>query len=204
MLLLDEPLSALDRTLRQRLREAIGRIQRETGVATLFVTHDQADAMALADRLVVLNEGRVSGIGPPRRLYTSPPNRFVASFLGRSNVLSAEIVDKSPPTIDVADRTAVLDGETLAAPVGSRFTCHVRPEDLSLGSSSDDASWLSIPAEVESVADVGSRYDVTVRTTTGEELVVEQSDPPPSVGQPVFVGVSREAVTVFGPEDRAD
>ncbi len=204
VLLLDEPLSALDRPLRERLREEIARIQDETGVTTLFVTHDQEEAMALADRLVVMSDGRVSGVGTPRSLYRSPPTRFVASFLGRSNAFSATVVDRHPPTLRVGDRTVSPSDCEITVTEGSSVTCHVRPEDLSTRISDvaeTGGTCLSLPGEVVSIADVGHRYDLTVRTATGDELTVEMSERPPEAGSRITVEIPPERITVFGSED---
>lgn len=153
VLLLDEPLSALDRGLRDRLRGEIVRIQRETGVTTLFVTHDQEEAMALADRLVLMNRGRVAGVGRPRDLYESPPTPFVASFLGRSSTLSATVTGTDPLTVAIGghdvrlehgsgsdrpgrpDRSGRGQGQDRGQgfTTGQRVCCHVRPEHVALG-----------------------------------------------------------------------
>ncbi|AFZ73559.1 ABC transporter ATP-binding protein [Natronobacterium gregoryi] len=199
VLLLDEPLSALDRTLRERLREEIARIQRETGVTTLFVTHDQEEAMALADRLVVMNDGHVAGIGSPRRLYESPPTPFVASFLGRSNTFSATVCKRQPPTLALEGNgvrgEVTLANSSVDAAVGETVTCHVRPSDLAVDSSNSAESPLT--GEVDHVADLGRRYDVTVRLEVGQELVVAQTSPPPSVGDVVGLDLSPGKLTIF-------
>jgi ABC-type Fe3+/spermidine/putrescine transport system ATPase subunit len=203
VLLLDEPLSALDRQLRERLRKEIARIQAETGVTTMFVTHDQEDAMALADRLLVMDDGRVSGSGTPRALYESPPTPFVASFLGRSNTLSATVVAQRPLTLRVGTQELGFSGES-AASEGTPVTCHVRPDDLSLSASNttDRADTArSLTGEVASVADVGRRYDARVRIETGETLVVETSERPPERGEEVTVELPGDRTTIFGPED---
>lgn len=89
LLLLDEPLSNLDAALRQELREEIRRVQRSLGITTLYVTHDQEEALALADRLAILHQGCVLQVGTPRQLYEQPRNQFIAGFLGRGNILPA-------------------------------------------------------------------------------------------------------------------
>ncbi|MFP8888840.1 ABC transporter ATP-binding protein [Natrialbaceae archaeon A-CW2] len=198
VLLLDEPLSALDRQLRERMREEIARIQAETGVTTLFVTHDQEEAMALADRLIVMNDGHISGSGTPRSLYRSPPTQFVASFLGRSNPFSATVVARQPPILRVGEREFTLSDEAVTVPEGTSVTCHVRPADVSLrppaGTTVDD---LSLPGEVVSVADIGCRYDVTVQTATGHEFVVETAERPPREGDKRTIELPRDRITVF-------
>ena len=201
ILLLDEPLSALDRTLRVRLREEIERIQRETGVTTLFVTHNQDDAMALADRIIVMNDGRVSGIGRPRTLYESPPTPFVAAFLGRSNALSASVVRSEPLTIKLGQREITVNNTNSDLPKGSDVTCHIRPQDVSCGSSDANGAGPSVTGEVTRVADRGRRYDVAVRVETGDELLVEYSASPPTIGDTLPVELPVQRMTIFSDED---
>jgi ABC-type Fe3+/spermidine/putrescine transport system ATPase subunit len=208
LLVLDEPLSALDRSLRIRLREEIGQLHRETGVATLFVTHDQTDALAVADRLVVMADGRVAAVGTPRELYESPPTPYVASFLGRSSAIRGTIVGTSPPRVAVGETELTFEAIETDQSVGERVTCHVRPRDLELvrdGDATPDREATATPTrslrgEVTAVKDAGRRYDVRVAVVNGDELVVEQTDTPPSVGESVAVDLPAGAVTLFGPE----
>lgn len=130
VLLLDEPLSALDRRLRQDLRSEIARIHRETGITTVYVTHDQETALTLADRLVVLQDGQVSERGPPRELYERPPNRFVATFLGDESTLPARVVSDDPPVLEWAGLGFELPAETTVEP-GRKRSLHLRPERIS-------------------------------------------------------------------------
>lgn len=197
ILLLDEPLSGLDPTLRQRLRDEIVRIQDETGVTTLFVTHSQEDAMALADRLVILNDGSVEGVDTPRRLYESPPTPFVASFLGRSNTVSATVSNDDPLRIDLAGEKVTPAESPFDCSSGDRVTCHVRPTDLSLSSAEPESKAFSITGTVARAIDLGKRYDVTVRMQDGTELVVECTESPPAAGERVTVTVSENSLTVF-------
>ena len=199
LLVLDEPLSALDRSLRTRLREAIARIHRETGVATLFVTHDQRDAMAVADRLVVMVDGRVAAIGAPRQLYESPPTPFVASFLGRSTTVSGRLVATDPPLVAVGGREIRVDAAPGDREPGDRVTCHARPRALELRPDGGGDPARSLPGEVTAVADAGRHYDVSVRVASGEELVVECTAAPPAVGASVGVAFPDTGVTLLGP-----
>ena len=91
VLLLDEPLSALDANLREEMRTELKIIQREVGITTIFVTHDQDEALAMSDRIVVMNKGLIEQVGTPEEVYRRPESRFVASFLGQSNLLSARV-----------------------------------------------------------------------------------------------------------------
>ena len=113
MLLLDEPLSALDAKIRISLRAEIRAIQRELGITTIYVTHDQEEALSMSDRIVVMNEGRVEQIGTPLEIYNQPSSRFVASFVGTLTVLPAKIVN-------AAKGTLTLDGQSIRA--GKPFT----------------------------------------------------------------------------------
>lgn len=198
LLVLDEPLSALDRALRERLREEIARIQRETGVTMLAVTHDQTEAMALADRLVVMNDGTVSGSGEPRVLYESPPTPFVASFLGRSNILSGTVLADDQPTISLGETKCTVSGSAAAVPAGETVTFHFRPADASLSESGDSA--VSLSGDVTRVADFGRRYDVTLQLGSGAVVTVEQSAEPPAVGECCHISLPAEKVSLFGPD----
>ncbi|ELZ33247.1 ABC transporter ATP-binding protein [Halorubrum tebenquichense] len=223
VLLLDEPLSALDRGLRARLRDEIVRIQQETGVTTLFVTHDQEDAMSVADRLVILRDGATVATGDPRQLYESPSTRFVASFLGRSNELSARVDGGEPSMVAVGGVALPADAVGKEFTDTSRAVVHVRPGDLvvrltsgSDGQSSEgentsdrpDASTdresldnrseaIEIQGTVTHVRDVGRRYDVRVEVDSGEAVVVEQHRDGLREGDRVTVTVMVSDLTVF-------
>src|ERR1700690_1812094 len=101
VLLLDEPLSALDAKIRVSLREAIRNLQRELGITSLFVTHDQEEALSISDRVVVMNKGKAEQIGTPTEIYNTPQTQFVASFVGTLNVLDAQIVDQANKLVAV-------------------------------------------------------------------------------------------------------
>ena len=189
ILLLDEPLSALDSTLRRRLQNEISRIQAETGVTTLFVTHDQQEAMSLADRLVVINGGQVAAVGEPRSLYQSPPNRFVGSFLGRSNTLAATVVDGESTALAV-DGTRIECTESISS---TEPVVHIRPEAVAVGSTGE----ITLSGTVQRVSDCGSHYDIEVELSTGEQLVGTAHRTPPAVDETVPVGVARRDIVVF-------
>lgn len=108
VLLMDEPLSNLDAKLRVEMRTAIKDIQKEVGITTVYVTHDQEEAMAISDRIAVMKDGRIQHLGTPKDLYHRPSNLFVATFIGRTNVLDAEIVvDNNKPKLKLTDNFAV-------------------------------------------------------------------------------------------------
>ena len=130
VLLLDEPLSALDAKVRTTLRDEIRRIQTEVGITTLFVTHDQEEALAISDRICVMSQGRVEQLGSPTEVYRNPTTAFVARFVGSMNEFDAEVSGASEVT--VAGQRVGAPGAAAAA-VGSRVRMLVRPEDLSVG-----------------------------------------------------------------------
>ncbi|GGE05837.1 ABC transporter ATP-binding protein [Aureimonas endophytica] len=125
-LLLDEPLSALDAALRVEMRDEILRVQREAGIATLLVTHDQEEALSLADRVAVMREGRIVQIGAPRELYDAPADAFVAGFLGQSNLLAGTV--RQPGLVETP--IGCLACDTGALRRGETVTLLVRPERI--------------------------------------------------------------------------
>ncbi len=165
VLLFDEPLSNLDAQLRQALRAEIRRLQRKVGFTAVYVTHDQEEAMAISDRVVVMEQGRIAQQGPPHALYARPASRFVASFLGEANFLQATVL--GPDVVECAlGRLAVTSG----FPAGAKVTLVARPEALSL--SRDEAG----SARVLSAAYLGpvAAYEVALGELT---LQVRQSNP---------------------------
>jgi iron(III) transport system ATP-binding protein len=129
-LLLDEPLSNLDTHLRQELRKEIRRICREAGITTVYVTHDQKEALSTADRIAVMKDGRLVQVGTPQELYCSPANAFVAEFMGPTNLIDGEVVASSDGQVHVATGL----GEIVAAsgPANGAVTVSIRPELISI------------------------------------------------------------------------
>lgn len=176
--------------------------------------------MSLADRLAVMNDGRIAGIGPPRELYESPTTPFVASFLGRSNALRSRVVDRDPPTVEIGGGTARLPAGTDPGDPGDTVVCHVRPDDVALATGAggedgarrvedadaddadevDDDGLVTLPGVVRRVADVGRRYDVTLELDGGGELVAERRARPPEPGRRVRARIRVDDVTVFDRE----
>ncbi len=129
VLLMDEPLGALDRKLRLRLQHEVRAIQQELGVTLLYVTHDQEEAMTMSDRIAVMREGRIEQVDTPQRIYEQPINHFVASFLGEANFFTGSIV-KSNETWTVIDLNGSQIRATGSAPAGGQATASVRPEKM--------------------------------------------------------------------------
>ncbi len=139
MLLLDEPLSALDAKVRVQLREEIRRIQLELGITTLYVTHDQEEALAISDRVAVLYGGRIEQVGTPTEMYTAPATPFVAEFIGTMNRLEATIVESSDGQIDHGGVRLRVE-EARGRANGERVLVLIRPESLTLTASSNGAA----------------------------------------------------------------
>ncbi len=133
ILLLDEPLSNLDAKLRDRARIWLGELQKRTGVTTVYVTHDQTEALALSDRIIVMNKGRIAQIGTPTEIYETPADVFVADFVGASNLMEADLVAGS--VVKATARLASGDTfEVRGSPVASGpVTLAIRPEKIVIG-----------------------------------------------------------------------
>jgi len=135
-LLLDEPLSNLDTHLRQELRREIQRICREAGITTVYVTHDQKEALSTADRIAVMKEGKLVQVGTPQELYCAPANAFVAEFMGPTNLIDGEVVGVGDGQVHVT--TAVGDIVAAAGPASGPVTVSIRPELISIFARADD------------------------------------------------------------------
>lgn len=136
-LLLDEPLGALDRQLRQSVQLELKALQRDTGVSVLYVTHDQEEAMVLSDRIAVMRSGRILQIDPPAQLYRRPRSRFVAEFLGETNIIEVSVLDSSTDALRIeypdGSRGLLNRPSHMAFVPGSRSLVCLRPERISLG-----------------------------------------------------------------------
>jgi putative spermidine/putrescine transport system ATP-binding protein len=189
VLLLDEPLSALDAKVRSQLRDEIRRVQLEVGTTTLFVTHDQEEALAMADRVGVMREGRLEQVAAPEELYARPATRFVAEFVGLSNRVPAQVVDGSARIVGVS--VPVLPG---SVGTGSG-TALVRPEAVHVTSSTEtDANGGVIAASF-----LGAVSRITVQLDDGPLLIsqVARSQAPGVVpGDRVEVTVDTTPVLV--------
>jgi iron(III) transport system ATP-binding protein len=192
VLLLDEPLSALDAKVREELRGEIRDLQKKLGITTVMVTHDQDEAMEMADRIVVMNQGRIAQIGTAFELYAEPANRFVAEFIGRMNVLRLTPGPEGRPCL--CGQPLVLDGDgalVRAALIG------VRPEDVILGEPAPDAG-IRVKGVVEKAVFLGNVTRVTLELAD-QKLMVELRGRAGRLerGAPLDVCLPREAITVL-------
>ena len=179
LLLLDEPLSNLDAKLRERMRFELKRIQRELGLTTVYVTHDQSEALALSHRIAVMNEGRIAQIGTPRDVYERPANRFVADFVGTTNFVDAVVIAAAgegrarvkTPLGDLNVHCADRPGQNAAVVVS------VRPEDVELFEEPPDknAEDNFCTGTVEAKAFLGDSLDFQVKV--GEFVLLARAHP---------------------------
>jgi putative spermidine/putrescine transport system ATP-binding protein len=163
VLLLDEPLSALDAKVRASLRDEIRRIQTELGITTLFVTHDQEEALGISDRIGVMSQGHLEQLGTPTEIYRNPASAFVARFIGEMNELPATVVDAG--TVRVLDHHVTI-GRSHGLNAGDPLKLLVRPEDTSFGSNGD-----GLPGTIVSQTFQGASTTVAVRLHVLDVLV---------------------------------
>jgi iron(III) transport system ATP-binding protein len=167
VLLFDEPLSNLDAKLRKRMREEIRLLQQRLGITAIYVTHDQAEALAISDRIVVMNRGGVSQIGTPPELYRAPANRFVAEFIGEANFLPAVLETAEDGWVGLrigSQRVRVQGGPLPPGPV----VVLARPEAIQIRARGE-----GLPGTIQKVSYLGSSTDYTVETELGPILVTD-------------------------------
>jgi iron(III) transport system ATP-binding protein len=197
LLLLDEPLSNLDAKLREETRAALRMLHKSTRVTTVYVTHDQDEAMAMSDRIAVLDRGKIHQVGTPEDIYDRPATRFVADFIGRNNVLDATVVSISEQSIGVGftDCTELpVDAHRRASATalspGARVGVCLRAESLHL--SSDNGIFSGVVTDVEYSGPVRSCW---VKTDLGTlQVEVPSSTARPATGQPVRLSIIASSV----------
>ena len=199
VLLLDEPLSNLDLKLREQMRDEIRRLQRSVGITALYVTHDQGEAMAMSDRIVVMNRGRVEQIGTPREIYERPASLFVARFIGQCTVLEGRldaIEGTAARFVSRAGTPFAVECAGIAGSAGRAVGLVIRPEFVEVRAATTDmaATVNAMDAIVEEAVYVGERVDLTVRLAQGDSVVVAQRALPgralPQPGDRVVIAVS--------------
>jgi iron(III) transport system ATP-binding protein len=184
VLLLDEPLSNLDARLRRRVRTEIRELQQRLGFTAVYVTHDQDEALAVSDRIIVMKDGDIAQAGPPRDLYERPASAFIADFMGEANVVPCEVVSASDNSAIV--RVDGLEHRLIANPTKlGAAQLAVRPNALVLSSVSDGP----FCGRIASAAYLGDHMEYEVETSAGLLFVVDQTiEQPLSAGADVSVG----------------
>jgi putative spermidine/putrescine transport system ATP-binding protein len=199
MLLLDEPLSALDAKIRVSLREEIRAIQRELGITTVFVTHDQEEALSISDRIVVLNAGNVEQFGTPFEIYNRPRTRFAATFVGTLNTIHAKVLDAGAKSVSIDGQSATVPALPETARTGDVVSLTMRPEAVSLANGHDRD--IVLEGTVSEVAFLGSVIRLKVRL--GENIVAldtfnDQHRPPPKYDERVKLTIASSDILALG------
>ena len=201
VLLMDEPLSALDKKLREEIQHEIRRIHQQTGVTILYVTHDQEEALRLSDRIAVFSQGRIEQVGTGTELYAHPATRFVAEFIGDSDTLPAEVLTVEGTRADIRLGEAVVRGVPAhGALQRGPATLLLRPERVSLARG---AQAEGLPATVTDVTFLGNTYHVAAVTPRGEPLSIRlpfghAAAPALTRGDAVSLSFDPAAAHVFG------
>ena len=198
VLLLDEPLSALDAKIRVSLREEIRALQRDLGITTIYVTHDQEEALSMSDRIVVMNEGRIEQIGSPFEIYNYPRTRFVASFVGTLNILEGRIVDPAGGRISIDGQEIRAARGVSDGSAGDVRSVALRPEAITLSGS--EASRNRIKGTIDEVNFLGAV--VRIRVQVAQNMVSldtfnSPSTPPPKRGEEVTLSFLPEDVLML-------
>ena len=206
VLLLDEPLSALDAKIRVALRTEIRAIQRQLGITTVYVTHDQEEALSLSDRVVVMSQGRIEQIGAPSEIYNFPSTAFVASFVGTLNLVTAHVIDAGAGRLSVDGQEITTTKAVTDATPDGRVTLAVRPEGMDLGEGEPGTN--RIRGTVEDINFLGSIVRIRVKIGRGEDdagptvVALDTFNEPhlrlPDVDQPVTISFPPEACFVLG------
>ena len=211
VLLLDEPLGALDLKLRKQMQLELKRIQQEVGITFIYVTHDQEEAMTMSNRLAVMRAGRVEQIGPPEEVYESPQTQFVAAFLGASNLLEGELKEQTDGTTTVL----LAGGDVVHLPddrapfrVGEDVLVGVRPEKITIRSDGDapaEPGWNSVTGLLRMATYIGVSHQYKVEGPGGHELTVWVqnlgAEPAPAPGERVRLSWRREHTFAVLPQE---
>ena len=203
LLLMDEPLGALDRRLRDQMQQELKRIQGELGITVIYVTHDQSEAMAMADRIGIMAGGRLLQVADPETIYAAPSNHFVARFLGECSILRVAAIDGGRGYEIAGARHA------LCCPTQAPFDIVVRPEDVVVRSGDGELgpNTSSLPATVRDITYLGSGWRLTLVLADGQPLLasVLRGDAVAGhlrPGKPVLVTWAPKAIAVLPAEPR--
>jgi putative spermidine/putrescine transport system ATP-binding protein len=201
ILLLDEPLSALDAKIRVSLRSEIRAIQQELGITTIYVTHDQEEALSISDRVVVMYKGRMEQVGAPFEIYNFPKTEFVANFVGTLNAVSAEVVDPAASLIRIEDQQLQSASDLRRTKAGEKVMVAIRPERLSFASDGKKAN--VIDATIENITFLGSIVRIQVVIGNSRFFMDTFNNPfleLPKIGDHTEITCSHEAVLVITSE----
>ena len=194
VLLFDEPLSNLDAKLRRQVREDIREIQQKLGVTTIYVTHDQEEALAISDKVIVMNKAVIAQQGSPKDLYNFPKNKFVANFIGDANDVSAEIINKQSDTYELklAEMSVKIKSNQ---DLNGKVTLALRPEKIKIKRNNDNNC---IHATIKNASFVGSSYQYILNSKIGNLYVVSgDTNDVFKVGEEVFSSINEKDIKIL-------
>jgi iron(III) transport system ATP-binding protein len=194
VLLFDEPLSNLDAKLRRQVREDIREIQQKLGVTTIYVTHDQEEALAISDKVIVMNKAVIAQEGSPKDLYNFPKNKFVANFIGDANDVTAEIINKQSNTYDLklAEMNVKIE---INKDLNNKVSLALRPEKIKINRTNNENC---IHASIKSASFVGSSYQYILSSKIGELYVVSGDTTDIfKVGEEVFLSIDEKDIKIL-------
>ncbi len=199
VLLLDEPLSALDAKIRVSLRQEIRSIQRDLGITTIFVTHDQEEALSISDRIVVMSAGNIEQVGTPFDVYNHPATKFVATFVGQLNTLKAKVANANAKTVAIDGQVVTVPRLPASAVAGQDITLTMRPEAVSLANG--HARDVVLDGTVAEVNFLGSV--IRLRVKLGENAIEldtfnDKHTPPPAPNAKVQITLASSDILVLG------
>ena len=209
VLLLDEPLAALDLQLRQDMRFELQQIQDRLDITTVYVTHDQQEALSMSDRILVLDGGRAQQIDTPRELYNNPRNQFVADFIGEANILQTRFKSATEDTIEVEPEFASMNTVSVmehgfdadALSKGERIYLNIRPEDITIHPPEDDVA-DGVTAEITNKTFIGKTTQFVAAVGNNQEILAEASglaaQQSIATGDMVSLTWSRDDCTIIG------
>lgn len=183
VLLLDEPLSALDAKIREEVRQELRDLQRQTGLTFIYVTHDQEEALALSDRIAVMHRGQVEQVGSPREIYDRPASLFVAQFIGKANFLTGKVSKQTSEQLQVEVGKSLVKAiaPSYRPVLGETVTLMVRPEQLRLVSNPDDQHWDNqLNSKIIQITYIGQLLQIQAETAIGHFTVTQLSGSEPT------------------------
>lgn len=202
LLLLDEPLSNLDAKLREAMRFELKRLQRELRITTVYVTHDQSEALAMSHQIAVMSQGRIQQLGTPREIYEKPQNKFVADFVGATNFIDGTVVSQAGSMCVVDTDVGQLHARSVDAfRPGDAVSLSVRPEDLQLSEERPERGGNVLEGMIDQKIFLGESVDVRVKI--GERLLLSRAHPSmrTPIGRPVWVSVDPQQIVAISAAD---
>ena len=205
VLLMDEPLSNLDAKLRVEMRGAIREIQKKVGITTVYVTHDQEEALAISDRIAVMDEGYIQQVGAPEKMYTKPYNIFVSTFIGHSNLFKGDIKPESAGYVLNMQPGCKLQMENMKSDLGSRdVLVAVRPEEFLLCKEGDKESGIKFTVKTKTFLGTYTQYELVYEGMEGQPVTylqdIGQAERIFDVGETIVLRPNPVKINIFTPE----